>query len=247
VIALLAGVWLAVGAVLSAGTATRRLAVPLLVVAAALTVAAFGPAGTWGAAAGGAAAGIVWLLAGLPNGRLATAPRRWLLVLALFLGPSTGTWSAPAGVIAVTALASATGIALAAKRYPVVGLTGRRRILWVLWGLTLTGAAAASVGLISIVLDWPLAPGEIAIGALAAVPLGLLASVWPVTNRWVDPVLDATVSLLAVAAVVAGAEGLAVLALGRWAASGRSSACQSSRRCSSPPGRPGFAWRSQTG
>ncbi|HET9256656.1 MAG TPA: ATP-binding protein, partial [Pseudonocardiaceae bacterium] len=219
-VALLASAWLAVGAVLSAGTATRRLAVPLLVVAAALAVAAFGPAGTRGVAAGGVAAGIVWLLAGLPDGRLATAPRRWLVVLALVLGPAMGAWSALAGVVAVTAPASATGIALAAKRYPTVGLTGRRRILWVVWGLTFTGAVAASAGLASVVLNWPRAPGEVAVGALAAVPLGLLASVWPITSRWVDSVLDATVSLLAVAAVVAGAEGLAVLALGRWPVDG---------------------------
>lgn len=219
-VALLAGAWFAVGAVLSAEVATRRLAVPVLVVAAAFTVAAFGPAGTQGAAAGGVAAGIVWLLAGLPDGRLATAPRRWLVALTLVLGPGVGAWSKTAGLVAVTALAGVTGIVLAAGRYQAAGLTGQRRMLWVFWGLTLTCVVSAAGGLVSVVLDWPRAPGAVTVGALTAVPLGLLASVWPVTNRWVDPVLDATVSTTAVTAVVACAEGLALLALGRWPVGG---------------------------
>jgi signal transduction histidine kinase len=219
-VALLAGAWLAVGVSLSAGTATRRLAVPVLVVAAAFAIAAWGPAGTRSAAAGGAVAGIVWLLAGLPDGRLGTVSRRWFVALVLVLGPGMGAWSGAAGVVAVTVPAGVTGIVLAAGRYPAAGLTGQRRMLWVAWGLTLAGVAGAAAGLVSVVLGWPPAPGEVAVGALAAVPLGLLASVWPVTNRWVDPVLHATVSLTAVTAVVACTEGLVLLALGRWPVGG---------------------------
>lgn len=202
-----AGCWLVAAAVLAIEPAGRRLAVPTAVVGAAVALAATGVSAAWAAAV----AGFGWLLAALPDGRLATALRRTVTGGALVVGPAVGIWSVPAGV-AVAALGAMASVVLAAGRYRSTGLAGRRRMLWVLWGGTVAGSSALATWLLAVLLGWSLDP----VVTLVAVPVALVATVWPVTNRWVEPVLAATVALFAAAALVAAACTAVVLVFGRF-------------------------------
>lgn len=209
-----AGAWLVAAAVLAIAPDARRLAAPVTVTGVALVVAdVAGDAGR-GAATAAALAGVAWMLAGLPNGLLRTVARRCLAAAALALCPLVGFWNAQVGV-AAAALATVAGIALVAWRYPQAGLSGRRRMLWLLWGGVVTGSVTAAALLLAGLLDWPSEPGAVAAAALTAVPIGLVASAWPAISRWVEPVLTASAALLAAAAVAAAAQLLAILVLGR--------------------------------
>jgi signal transduction histidine kinase len=202
-----AGCWLVAAAMLVTEPASRRLAAPTAVVGAALALAATATSAAWAAAV----AGFGWLLAGLPDGRLATPLRRRLSGGVLVVGPAVGFWSASAGV-AVAAIGVLAGAVLAAARYPSTGLNGGRRMLWVLWGTTVAAFLALATWPLSVLLGW----SPIPVLALAAVPVGLVATVRPVTNRWVEPMLAATVALFTAAALAAAAGALVVLASGRF-------------------------------
>ncbi|MDQ3306241.1 MAG: GAF domain-containing sensor histidine kinase [Actinomycetota bacterium] len=161
------------------------------------------------------------LLLGLPHGELRSRPRRtaaivgYSLAAALGLGlwaarPDLPTWP----LWLAGALALASGILAANRRYVRTVGVERQRLQWVGCALAVVVEATLVVVALRALVDWPHPAALVAASSTVLVPLALVAGASRLVTR-VDRTLVHTVSLTGLTGVVAATYLVIVVGLGR--------------------------------
>ena len=158
----------------------------------------------------------------LPDGRLATQQRRRVTIAAYAVAVATGlALCTDLGRLSVWPLALLWLVALAAGiyatnvRYQVVGAVDRRRIQWILWGITVAAEGMLVVAALRVLADWPHAPGMVSLALTGLVPLAIIAGTAPGMVARVDRLLTHTVSLAGLTVLILAIYVIVVLGLGR--------------------------------
>src|SRR5438874_6227784 len=124
-----------------------------------------------------------WLLLSMPLGVLRTRGRQVTAavfgVIALGVGlvlfaskPGWALWP----VIVEIVVALLIGFPASAARYSRVKGPDRKRMEWIGWAITVSGALALVMGGLHALVDWPKHVGEVAAAGTVVVPFGLLLS-----------------------------------------------------------------------
>jgi signal transduction histidine kinase len=219
--AVLLALWIVAGSVLVARR--RREPVGLIV----LGGTAVGVVGVTVPDAGGPALALLCgvgshLLAGMPDGRLATPGRRALVcvVYAAAAGVAAFAWSRRPSVptvalLALAAVALVAGFGPMVARYGGAGTSGQRRIRWFAWAIVVAGVISAIALGLHVLVGWPLHLETVAAASTALLPLALVAGVVPRFDTTIDPLLVRTISLAGLIVVVIAVYVAIVLGLGR--------------------------------
>ena len=175
------------------------------------------------------AVGLHFLLA-LPDGRLGSQGRRVLAQIGYGLGSLTG-----AGLLATSPdlppwplvieglLCGLAGIAPAHGRYRRAGAAERRRLQWMGWAVVVAAELVVVVVALNLLAGWPNHLGVLALASTALLPLALVAGVSARLVARVDRLLNHTVSIAGLTALVVAVYMLVVIGLGRVPADGERS------------------------
>ncbi len=162
------------------------------------------------------------LLAGMPDGKLATTGHRVTVGIgyAVALGVAGYLWSqrpdVPGGVVAALAVAAVVaGSAAMLTRYPRMNPSGQRRIKWLAWAIVVAGGISAVALGLHVLVDWPADVAVVAAASTALIPLSLAAGVSRRLDPSIDPLLVWTISFAGLMVVVIAVYVLIVLGLGR--------------------------------
>ena len=167
-------------------------------------------------------AGGLYLLLSMPLGVLRSQGRRITAAvggvaglgvgLALFASrPGWPLWPVIVEIILVLLI----GFPTAAARYSRAKGPDRKRMEWIGWAITVSGAFALVMGGLHALVDWPKHVGEVAAAGTVVIPFGLLLSASPRARQGIDRVLTATISLAGLTCVVVAVYLAIVLGLGR--------------------------------
>jgi signal transduction histidine kinase len=158
----------------------------------------------------------------LPDGRMATAARRWSTVVVDVLAVGTGvamalTGHRPAAGVVAAAVGAAVLLGLPAGHATYRTSTGvaRQRLQLLGCAVAVLLEVALVLGALRLLLHWPDHAAEIAAAATGLVPLALVGGTVPRISRRVDRFLVHTVSLTGLSAVVVLVYLVVVVGLGR--------------------------------
>jgi signal transduction histidine kinase len=168
-----------------------------------------------------AAAVTIHLFLALPDGELATTPRRvgaaaWYIV-ALGIGivlATSSTTPAAAAIAVAWAAALATAVPAATARYQKCTGTSRERMQWLGVGGVLACEVALVAGTLNLLVRWPVQVLAIAVAGSAFVPLGLVAAQAQALRSRAGRVFVFALSVLGFTAVVSAVYLIVVLGLG---------------------------------
>jgi signal transduction histidine kinase len=161
------------------------------------------------------------LIVGLPDGRLASRPRRVAVAAGYAAGaglglalwaqrPALPLWPVVAGVLAVAA-----GVAPSHRRFLATRGTVRQRMEWVGLAVVVVAEAALVVAALRVLVGWPRQVPEVVGAVSVLVPVALAAGASPRLVGRVDRLLAYTVSLAGLSGLVVAVYLLVVLGLGQ--------------------------------
>ncbi len=162
------------------------------------------------------------LIVSLPDGRLASRPRRVGVALAYAVGAGLGLvlWTRRPGlplwpVVAAGVLAVAVGVPASHRRFLASHGTARQRMEWIGLAVVVVAEAALVVTAMRLLAGWPRHVPEIVGAVSVAVPLALAAGASPRLVGRVDRLLAHTVSLAGLSGLVVAVYLVVVLGLGQ--------------------------------
>jgi signal transduction histidine kinase len=162
------------------------------------------------------------LIVGLPDGRLASRPRRVAVATGYAAGAGLGLalWAQrPAlplwPVVVAGVLAVAAGVAPSHRRFLATRGIARQRMEWVGLAVVVVAEAALVATALRVLAGWPRHVPEVVGAVSVLIPLALAAGASPRLVGRVDRLLAHTVSLAGLSALVVAVYLLVVLGLGQ--------------------------------
>jgi signal transduction histidine kinase len=162
------------------------------------------------------------LIVGLPDGYLASRPRRVAVAIAYMAGAVLGLvlWAQrPAlplwPVVAAGVLAVVAGVPPSHRRFLATRGTARQRMEWVGLAVVVVVEAALVATAMRVLTSWPSHVAEVVGGISVLVPLALAAGASPRLVGRVDRLLAHTVSLAGLSGLVVAVYLVVVLGLGQ--------------------------------
>ncbi len=162
------------------------------------------------------------LLLSLPGRGRLTAPRRRAVIAGYAVAGATGLVlvadreAVPVlPMLALWAVALASGLYLSNASYREAGAVDRRRMQWIGWALAVCAEVVLVVSALNLLTNWPSEVGLIAFAATGLVPLAVVAGTDGRLVMRVDRLLTYTVSLAGLTTLVVAVYLLVVIGLGR--------------------------------